>query len=71
MTVTLDIDEKIVERAREVAKEYGISLETIIGTVLQKIATDDMSSMSIEELIDEINVQSDGRKWSRKALYRY
>jgi antitoxin component of RelBE/YafQ-DinJ toxin-antitoxin module len=68
MTVTLNIDEEIVERARKLADAYGTSLSVIVGAFLQEIATGDVS---IEEVMHRLERQADGRKWSRRDLYRY
>jgi len=69
VTITLNIDDELVERARKVAEQRGISLEAILGAVMQKIATDDRSGL--DGLLYELDAHPDGRRWSRKALYRY
>jgi antitoxin component of RelBE/YafQ-DinJ toxin-antitoxin module len=66
--VTLNIDDEVVERARKVTEDRGTSLDVIIGAFLQEIATDDMS---IEDVMDKRERQANGRKWSRRDLYRY
>jgi len=68
MTVTLNIDDEVVERARKVTEDRGTSLDVIIGAFLQEIVTDDMS---IEEVLAKLERQANGRKWSRRDLYRY
>ncbi len=68
MTVTLNVDEEIVERARKVAEERGTSLGVIVGAFLQDIATGDVT---IEEVIDKLERRAAGRMWSRRDLYRY
>jgi len=73
MTITLDLDETIVERARELAKEYGISLETMIGEYVHGLALDKMSPT---DLANELRRQwsassgdSRGEKWTREELH--
>jgi len=75
MTVTLDIDEKIVERARDLAKRSGISLDEMIGDLLRGV-TKDASEMSTEEVIRELRIlwavgggHSGGRKWTREEMH--
>jgi predicted transcriptional regulator len=68
MTVTLNIDDELLERARKIAEERGTSLRVIVGAFLQDIATGDVS---IEEVMHKLERQADGRKWSRRDLYRY
>lgn len=38
MNITLAVDEKIVERAREVARQQGTSLNALIREYLEKLA---------------------------------
>ena len=68
MTLTLNIDDEVVERARKLADAYGTSLGVIVGAFLQEIATGDVS---IEEVMHKLERQADGRKWSRRDLYRH
>jgi antitoxin component of RelBE/YafQ-DinJ toxin-antitoxin module len=73
MTVTLEIDEKVVERARELAEEYGISLETMLGEYVRGLALDKMTPT---ELARELRRQwatscgdSRGEKWTREEIH--
>jgi len=76
MTVTLNIDEEIVERARKVAEERGLSLDEFFGDVVQGIASRDVSTMPIEQVIKELEFlwaassgDSRGQKWTREEIH--
>lgn len=73
MTVTLDVNEEIVRLAREVAKEYGVSLEEMLGRYIHGLALDQMTPT---ELAADLRRQwaescgdSRGEKWTREELH--
>ena len=78
MTVTLDLDEEIVERARELAKRRGISLEELLGEYVRD-ATGQISRMqpgSGKEIAEELRRMwatswgdSRGETWTRDELH--
>jgi hypothetical protein len=70
MNITLSIDEKIVERARERLKATGKSINQEIREHLQHIAGDDDVERDIEEFL-RLSGQGNpqGWKWNRDELY--
>jgi hypothetical protein len=73
MTVTLDLDEEIVRLAREVAKEYGTTLEVMLGHFVHGLALDKMTPA---ELAGDLRRQwaascgdSGGEKWTREEMH--
>jgi predicted transcriptional regulator len=76
MTVTLDLDEEIVKRARKLAKRRGTSLETMIGDYLRDEVTSDLATTPIDEVIKDLEElwatnggHSGGRKWTREEMH--
>ena len=72
MNITLSIDDKLVGRAREIAKEQGISLNEMIRRHLELIAGRKSSSHIVAELQslwEKHPGHSGRRKISRKEAY--
>jgi hypothetical protein len=77
MTVTLDIDEKIVERARELAKLRGTSIETMLSEYLRELAGEPrMTPEEAKEMVKRLermwamsHGDSRGEKWTREELH--
>jgi len=73
MTVTLDIDKTILKRAREVAEEYGMSLEAMIVQFVHALALDKMTPTEIAEDLRRQwaarSGHSDGRRWTREEMH--
>ena len=73
MTVTLDVDETTLKRAREVADEYGTSLDAMIGQFVHTLALDKMTPTEIAEDLRRqwaaSSGHSDGRKWTREEMH--
>ncbi|HEY6141775.1 MAG TPA: hypothetical protein VI670_28805 [Thermoanaerobaculia bacterium] len=73
MTVTVDLDETIVERAREVAKEYGTSLEAMLREFTQGLALDKMTPAEIAMELRRLSAMggghSGGQKWTREEMH--
>ncbi len=77
MTLTLNIDEKIVERARELAKYRGTTLEVILGEYVRKMAGEPkMTREQAKQMIKDLQEMwatshgdSRGEKWTREELH--
>ena len=78
MTVTLDLDEEIVKRARELAKREGISLEELLSEYVREGVTQiyRMKPGSGEKIAEELDRlwatswgDSRGEKWTREELH--
>jgi len=77
MTVTLDIDEEIVERARELAKYRGTTLEVILGEYVRmaagepKMTREQAKQMikDLEEMWAASHGDSRGEKWTRDEIH--
>lgn len=78
MTVTLNLDEEIVERARELAKRRGMSLEELLGEYV-RAGTSQVSPMKPgagENLVKELERMwatswgdSRGETWTREEIH--
>ncbi|HUA93373.1 MAG TPA: hypothetical protein VL991_12445 [Terracidiphilus sp.] len=70
MNITLSIDEKLVERAREKLRALGKSLNQEIRDHLQHVAGDDDVEQDIEFLRKTAGLGNSGDwKWNRDELY--
>ncbi len=72
MNVTLSIDDDVVERARELAKQRGTSLNQMVRDYLAELA----ANRPPEELIEELKHlwatsggNSGGRRWTREEIH--
>lgn len=78
MTVTLDLDDEIVERARELAKDQGVSIEELLGEYVREGITRvwRMKPGSGERIAEELEHlwatswgDSRGEKWTREEIH--
>jgi hypothetical protein len=70
MNVTLSIDEKLVERAREKLRATGKTVNQEIREHLQHIAGDDNPERDVQEYIRRAGQgNSRGWKWNREEIY--
>ncbi|NOZ96081.1 MAG: ribbon-helix-helix protein, CopG family [Acidobacteria bacterium] len=72
MNVTLSIDDRIVERARELAARQGTSLNQMIRQLLEEAtaaSSPDVLLAELEELWEAEVGDSGGRSWRRDELY--
>jgi EAL domain-containing protein (putative c-di-GMP-specific phosphodiesterase class I) len=72
MNITLSVDDEIVERARQVARRQGVSLNALVREFIEGVA----GKRSGEALAKELQRQwkqgsgrSKGRKFTRDDLY--
>ena len=72
VNVTLSIDDETVERARELAKQRGTSLNQMIRDYLRELAAD----LTPDEIIAELEVHwatsggnSGGQRWTREEIH--
>jgi hypothetical protein len=71
MNVTLSLDEKTVERAREVARQQGTSLNALIRDYIESLA----GQLGGEQILAEFEAMwkdsgnSGGKRSERDALY--
>lgn len=72
MNVTLSIDDEIVERARDLARQRGTSLNQMVRDYLTQLAAD----RSPEELVAELERlwatsrgNSGGERWTREEIH--
>jgi antitoxin component of RelBE/YafQ-DinJ toxin-antitoxin module len=75
MTVTLNIDDELLERARKFAERRGISLEQMVGDYLREVAYD-APNMPLEDVIRKLerlwdvgSGDSRGEKWTREEMH--
>lgn len=77
MTITLDLDEKIVERARELAKRRGTTLEAMLDEYIKKYAGEPkITPEEAKQLVKELEEMwatshgdSRGEKWTRDEIH--
>ncbi len=73
MNLTLSVDDGLVERAREVARQQGKSLNAVIREFLERLAGMQGGAASADELLALMCKQgghSRGKKISREDAYR-
>ena len=72
MTLTLSVDDELVERAREVAASLGTSLDQLFNAYLEQLAAraDIESELEeLERLSDEGGGRSRGWKFNRDEIH--
>jgi len=69
--ITLAIDEKLLEKGREYARKHQLSLNGLIRKLLQDTVLENTTARleSCFELMDSVNANSSGKKWTRDELY--
>ncbi len=70
--MTLSVDDKLAERAREVARQQGTSLNALIRDFIEKLAGKrggDELSARLERCWRETPGHSAGRSWRRDDAY--
>jgi len=69
--ITISIDETLLNKSRQYAREHNTSLNSLIRTVLKQ-TVEKSSGQWIDDcfsLMDELNTDSKGKKWKREELY--
>lgn len=69
--ITLAIDEKLLEKGREYARKHQLSLNGLIRKLLEETVLE-KGEKRLEgcfELMDSVNVSSEGKKWKRDDFY--
>lgn len=72
MNVTISVDDDLLERARELARRRGISLQELIRDNLRLLAGERTGADAAHELLglmESYGGHSGGRKWSREDAY--
>ena len=72
MNLTLSVDDQIVERAREVARRQGHSLNSLVREFIEGLAgrrSGDQLAADFERMWKESSGSSRGRKFSRSDAY--
>ena len=72
MNVTLSINDDVVERAREVARQQGMSLNSLIRRYLESVAgvsRGEELATQFDELWSERSGRSGGWRFNREDLY--
>lgn len=77
MTITLDLDDKIVERARMLAKYRGTTLEAMLDEYIKnyagepKMTPEEAKEMvkRLEEMWATSHGNSHGEKWTREEIH--
>lgn len=70
--ITLAIDEKILNAGREYAKRHNLTFNSLVRRLLEQTVLQSSHDW-VEEcftLMDKVRVNSAGKKWKRKDLYR-
>ena len=73
MNLTLSMDEKVIERAREAARQQGKSLNAVIREFLERFAGTQPGAEAAAELLSLMRKHgghSGGKKITREDAYR-
>ncbi|MEW6087925.1 MAG: DUF6364 family protein [bacterium] len=70
--VTLSIEEDVLEAGREYAKRHNTSLNSLIRRLIKQLTIRSSNNWMDEsfKIMDKAKVNSGGKKWNRKELYR-
>jgi hypothetical protein len=72
MNVTLSLDKELLDKAREVARRQGRSLNDLLREYLRSLARVDHEARSAEELFESMDAAGgrlDGRTWTRDEIH--
>lgn len=73
MNVTISVEDELLERARDLARRRGISLQELIRDQLRLLAGERSGSDAARELLeltDQHGGHSGGRSWRREDAYQ-
>lgn len=70
--ITLSIDDELLQKGREYAREHNISLNVLVRRLLEQAVVRKESRWldDMFDLMDKANVSSKGKRWTRDELYR-
>ena len=73
-TVSINIDERIAERARDRAAKQGTSLDSVLQEYLRRYADGEEAESAVKEFLELAKQSasssgSPGRTWTRESLY--
>lgn len=72
MNVTIAVDDDLLERARQLARRRGVSLQELVREQLRLLAGERSGADAARELLDLMQRhggRSGGRSWSREDIY--
>ncbi len=69
--VTISLEKELIEKGREYARKKGTSLNNLIRELLSNAVDNNSHAWfdSAIELMDKINLDSKGKKWTREEIY--
>jgi hypothetical protein len=73
MNLTISVDDELLERARDVARRRGISLQELLRDQLRTLAGARNGAEVAEELLEMMEThggRSGGRGWRREDAYQ-
>ena len=73
MNVTISVEDDLLQRARDLARRRGISLQELIREQLRLLAGERSGADTARELLELMETHvghSQGRSWSRDEIYR-
>jgi len=70
--ITLSIDDDLLSAGREYARKHNISLNALVRRLLEHAVgrKDKRVFDEMFEIMDKLQVSSDGKRWTRDELYR-
>lgn len=72
MNLTISVDDELLERARELARRRGVSLQELLRDQLRKLAGSRTGGEVADELLELMassGGRSGGRRWQRQDAY--
>ncbi len=72
MNITLSVDDRLLQRAREAARRQGVSLNEMVRHYLEAVAGElpgEVAAEQLLQLMEEHGGRSSGRRLSREAAY--
>ncbi len=72
MNITLSANEKLIEKAREYAKEHNSSLNKMVRAFLESVVSESENKSDIDffmNTIDRLEGDSEEKPWKREELY--
>jgi len=70
--ITLSIDDEVLQAGRDYARSHNVSFNVLVRRLIEQTVIQKQSHWLDEtfSLMDQANVSSNGKRWTREELYR-